>query len=149
MQSTGISFSKTTDQHLAAAIARYELRTNHLRSLRDQNLRHTEISCKFCRAGNQINTLIYLQTHWYVRPSGCTDGDYYRHGEGNWDCLSCGRRNRLYDKPEITALKRLFARVRDCYCADFSMCSDPNPCSDCKKAGTTKYGMPDSRGWAA
>lgn len=144
-----ITYSALVDQDLAAAITRSEFRAAHLRSLRDKNLRLTEVFCKFCRAAHQIGSLIYLQTHWYVRPSGCTDGGYYKEGEGNWDCPACGRRNRLYDKPEITALKRLFASKRDCYCADFSWCSDPNPCSDCKKAGATKYGMPDLRGRVA
>lgn len=147
--SNGTSFSEATDQHLEAAIARSQARTAHLRSLRDKNLRHAEVSCKFCRAEHQIGTLIYLQTHWYVPPSGCTEGAYYRQGEGNWDCPACGRRNRLFDKPEITALKHLFVSKRDCYCSDFSMCSDPNPCPDCKKVGATKYGMPDPRGRTA
>ena len=92
--------------------------------------------------GNRIGFLVYIQTHWYVQPSGCAGGDYYKQGEGNWDCLSCGRRNRLYDKPEITALKPLFMSVRDCYCTDFSACSDPRPCRQCREVGATKYGMP-------
>lgn len=138
-------YSETTHRHLEAAIQRSETRTRHLKSLRDANVKRTSILCKFCKNKSHIRSVIYIQTHWYVRPYGCTEGDYWKSGEGNWDCLVCGRRNRLFDKPEIVAMKRLFASVRECYCADFSSCSDPNPCKECKAAGATKYGMPDTR----
>lgn len=132
------SFSSVAAQHLDAAIARSEARTAHLKALRNANLKCTAIACYKCRTGHQINSLVYIQTYYYIQPSGCTDGDYYKQGEGSWDCPSCGRRNRLYDKPEITKLKPLFASVRDCYCKHtmFSVA-----CDDCRKVGAGQDGI--------
>ncbi len=64
---------------------------------------------------HEIRDLVYLQTHWYVSPHGCTGGDYHRPGEGQYVCPTCGKYNRLYDKPEIEALKPYFKSVTDVY----------------------------------
>jgi len=58
-------------------------------------LRRVSVKCHECGATHAIGALTYIQTHWYVRPSGCTDGDYYNNGEGKWDCPACGLVNRL------------------------------------------------------
>ena len=123
-----------------ALIAKSESRLSLLRDIKDAILRRTAVTC-FCGARHQVGFLVYIQAHWYVSPYGCTGGDYWNNGEGKWDCPDCGRRNRLYDKPEIMALKRLFASMRDCYCSDFSACSDPRPCRHCAEAGATKHGL--------
>lgn len=68
---------------------------------------------KGCGMGYEVRELTYIQTHWYVSPGGCTEGDYWRQGEGQWACLNCKKRNRLYDKPEIENLKRFFLKVID------------------------------------
>lgn len=70
-----------------------------------------------CDAGNcgkafEVRELEYIQTQFYVPPHGCTGGDYWKDGEGRWRCPHCGFTNRLYDKPDITALKGLFKSVR-------------------------------------
>jgi hypothetical protein len=66
-----------------------------------------------CGMGFKICELEYIQTHYYVSPHGCNGGDYWLQGEGNFDCPSCGHRNRLYDRPDIQKLKSLFKSVRD------------------------------------
>jgi len=80
-------------------------------------LGYTQVECTRnchgagCGAFSPIRELIYIQTHWYVEPSGCTGGDYWCLGEGNFDCPHCGHRNRLYDRKPIEDLKRLFLGV--------------------------------------
>lgn len=68
-----------------------------------------------CRAAFEVRELEYIQTHWYVRPHGCTEGDYWNHGEGQWVCPSCGHRNRLYNQPDVEKMKPLFKSVKDTY----------------------------------
>ena len=104
----------------------------------------TFVQCRQCGAKHSIGDLMYIQTHWHVPPSGCTDGDYYLSGEGQWDCPSCGSCNRLHQLPEVTALRPLFAGLHHCYCnTDRSLCSDQRPCEACKSAGRTR----DGGGW--
>lgn len=73
------------------------------------------IACDRCGRRTRVSRLVYLQTHWYVTPHGCTGGDYWRPGEGQFDCPKCGARNRLYDRPDVVALKPYFAATEDVY----------------------------------
>lgn len=66
---------------------------------------------KGCGTMHPVGQLDYIQTHSYVEPHGCTGGDYWREGEGNWICPTCGHRNRLYDSPEVEKLKRSFKSI--------------------------------------
>lgn len=74
-----------------------------------------------CGAKTQIKELTYIRTHWYTSPSGCTEGDYWNVGEGQWDCPECGHRNRICDvwgqenMEEIRKLSHLFKDVEDTY----------------------------------
>jgi Zn ribbon nucleic-acid-binding protein len=81
---------------------------------REDLLSRTTITC-----GNghpyEIRELEYLQTHWYVSPHGCTGGDYWNKGEGQYECPTCKEIWRLHNKPEIEALKHLFKSTKDTY----------------------------------
>lgn len=68
-----------------------------------------------CGKSIQIGKLTYIQTHWYESPYGCTGGDEWHEGEGQFICPRCGRRNRLYDRPEIEKLKYQFRDIEDEY----------------------------------
>lgn len=70
---------------------------------------------KGCGTMHKVGSLEYIQTHWYVEPHGCSGGDYWNQGEGQWLCPSCGHRNRLYDSPDVTALKYSFASIKKAY----------------------------------
>lgn len=99
-----------------------------LRKKRDAELAKTLVRCDRtitpghkpggCGMALEIGELIYIQTNWYVRPYGCTGGDYYKQGEAAFVCPKCGGRNRLYPKPEIVALKRHFKSVVEEYDKD-------------------------------
>lgn len=69
------------------------------------------LTCPNCDRDEQIQNLTYIQTHWYTPPRGCTEGDYWNEGEGQYDCPHCKTRWRLYKLPEIEAMKRLFKEV--------------------------------------
>lgn len=85
----------------------------------DDLLSYMEVECtgnnhgRGCGKKTLVRELVYIQTHYYVEPHGCSGGDYWVPGEGNFDCPHCGHRNRLYDRKPIEALKRLFRGVTD------------------------------------
>ena len=65
-----------------------------------------------CGKRFSIKNITYIQTHWYVEPHGCTGGDYWNEGEGNWICPKCKHRNRLYMYKDIEAKKHLFKEIQ-------------------------------------
>lgn len=68
---------------------------------------------KGCGRKSRLRNLTYIATHWYTEPYGCTGGDYWSEGEGQFDCPHCGHRNRLYNRKEVQALKHHFKAVVD------------------------------------
>lgn len=58
-----------------------------------------------------IKEVTYIQTHWYEKPSGCSGGDMWHEGEGQFECPCCGHRNRLYQRESYVKLKSLFKSV--------------------------------------
>ena len=88
----------------------------------DALLGETHVACtsqvatgKGCGHLFPVKVLTYIQTHWYTEPYGCTGGDYWNSGEGQFICPNCGHKNRLYASPEVTALKHVFKAVEDVY----------------------------------
>lgn len=81
----------------------------------------TQITCignKYgdgCGKKTEVRKLVYIQTHWYESPWGCTGGDDWHRGEGNFDCPKCGHRNRLYNRQELEELKYLFKSIVEEY----------------------------------
>jgi hypothetical protein len=84
---------------------------NDIKSQIEDRLRMTVVLCS-CGHGAAIGSLTYIQTHWYESPHGCTGGDMWHQDEGQYDCPSCGCRNRLYNQPDITKLKYLFGDIK-------------------------------------
>jgi hypothetical protein len=66
-----------------------------------------------CGSRFQIGTLTFIQTHYYISPWGCTGGDFWKEGEGAFECPKCGYRNRLYNRKEIQELKPYFKNFVD------------------------------------
>lgn len=48
-----------------------------------------------CGSYHSIKDCEVIQTHWYVRPYGCTGGDYWNQGELKIICPKTGLRNRV------------------------------------------------------
>jgi len=99
--------ARRRDQALSAATELLDEDINKLKS-------KTLVVCD-CGAEFEIHEIGYIQTHYYIEPRGCCGGDYWREGEGQWECPECGHRNRLYTRPEVMKLKRLFKKVVDEY----------------------------------
>ncbi len=99
----------------------YDIIAEHSKSIEDAK-RNSLVQCttqfatgKGCGAFLTIKDLTYIQTHWYVKPYGCTGGDYYRPGEGQFKCPHCGHINRLYVSPEVEAMKPYFKDIEQKY----------------------------------
>lgn len=77
----------------------------------------TLVACcwRDCRHEAPVNTLVYIQTHWYERPYSCTGGDRWHAGEGQFVCPMCNRIVRGYDRPEIENLKYRFKSIVNTY----------------------------------
>lgn len=71
------------------------------------------IKCPACGKQPKLSMCTYIQTHWYVRPTGCTGGDYWRSGEGQFRCPRCESIIRLYDSPEVEAERRYFGKQEE------------------------------------
>ncbi len=68
-------------------------------------------SNKGCGALFSIGDAIYIRTHWYEGPHGCTDGDIWHVGDGEVICPHCNAKTRLYDRPELNKKEYLFKNV--------------------------------------
>lgn len=66
---------------------------------------------KGCGSMLRVADTDFIQTYWYESPHGCTGGDNWWPGEGVAVCGHCGKRNRLYNSPELMALKPYFKSV--------------------------------------
>jgi predicted nucleic acid-binding Zn ribbon protein len=90
-----------------------------LNALKAQALRRQYVVCKDsffknkgCKRKTMIDKLTYIQTHWYVEPTGCMGGGYWKEGEGKYICPKCGFANRLiYEREYIAKKKRLFKEI--------------------------------------
>ncbi|MBU1567757.1 MAG: hypothetical protein KJ630_19295 [Proteobacteria bacterium] len=68
---------------------------------------------KGCGAGFYIDELEFIQTYWYESPYGCTGGDNWLPGEGQFECPKCGHRNRFLERQDIEAMKYSFKSIVD------------------------------------
>lgn len=109
---------KTALQKAEAQIARCKKALAAAVAERNRQLSKTLVACESsvlgrgCGEQHMIKDLIYIQTHYYIAPYGCSSGDYWLPGEGNFICPTCGNRNRLYDRKEIQTLKHLFKSIK-------------------------------------
>lgn len=53
------------------------------------------LKCDGCGKRTRVSSITYIQTYWYERPYGCTGGDRWHEGEGQWDCPKCDHNHRL------------------------------------------------------
>lgn len=106
-------------EEISTKLAALDKKREALAAVRQDLLSRTKVRCtttysrKGCGKEAEIRDLVYIQTHWYVPPSGCSDGDYWRSGEGQYECPHCGHLNRLHDRPEIVSLSSMFRGITD------------------------------------
>ncbi len=63
-------------------IVEVEKQLKKLQYQRKHAHRRRLINCIHCDQRTQLGSLIYIQTHWYEEPHGCTGGDWWHEGEG-------------------------------------------------------------------
>ena len=73
------------------------------------------VECYSCDAELTVKDLIYIQYYNYVKPYGCTEGDYWQEHEGSFYCPECGEENRLYNRKEVADLRKYFKSIDDFY----------------------------------
>lgn len=83
----------------------------------DEALKRVYVVCdnNGCKKKSRIGGLTYVQTHWYVEPYSCSEGDYWKQSQGMFVCPHCERVNRLHDRKEVSDLKYSFKNILDVY----------------------------------
>jgi hypothetical protein len=99
-------------------IAELERELDALRTKEGKKKSRRYVTCGGCDRRSQIGKIVYLQTHYYVRPYSCSGGDYWTPSNGEFICPKCGVRNRLLAKysdyaAKITALAPYFKEIQD------------------------------------
>lgn len=113
--------SKTKIAQLEKELAELRLKKHDINQAINFERSKTLVQCvsnnygKGCGVKTQIRKLDYIRTHWYTPPRGCSGGDYWSEGEGQFVCPKCNHRNRLYGFPEIEKMQTLFKTITDCY----------------------------------
>lgn len=99
---TQLSFNipDTVDEQVAAIDAQIA----KLQAGRGAVQRTRLITCYHCKAQTPIASLTYIQTRWYEQPHGCTGGDRWHDGEGEFVCPSCNGTNRIPHEDETNAI---------------------------------------------
>lgn len=76
-------------------------RTKILTKIKKREKQKT-IQCASCDHEHKIGELTAIQTHWYVKPEGCSGGDYWNEGELQYICPETKTRNRLlFDNTDV------------------------------------------------
>lgn len=117
-------------KRIEAKLADLDAQRRSLEAKRDAELGRTLVRCssnnygKGCGKKTSIKNLVYIRTHWYVSPYGCTGGDYWNEGEGQFVCPKCNHRNRLTDawgekgREKLSKLQWQFKSITDSYDRD-------------------------------
>ena len=95
------------------AIAR--LQTKIVEELNEQVrfIRQLQVRCTHCTKAAPLHRWTFIQDRFYVRPSGCTEGDYWTDTEVaccHIRCPACLHRNYIYNRPDRQVLVGLLTR---------------------------------------
>jgi len=82
-----------------------------LRSQEKTLLERKKIKCPRCGTYHTISKTVLFQEHFYVRPHGCTGGDYWNDAEIGFVCTKCDNFITDYHNPKIKELKHLFENI--------------------------------------
>ena len=78
-------------------------------------LEQKKIKCPRCNKRHTICEISLIQEHFYVRPHGCTGGDYWNDAEIGFRCSKCGNFITDYHNSEIKINKFLFKEIKNLY----------------------------------
>lgn len=79
---------------------------------------NTLTRCQHCGCVHSISDLVFTQTYYYIRPHGCTGGDYWVGNEGYYSCLhpECTKKiNRIFQESDLFKLKDYFNHIENRY----------------------------------
>lgn len=68
------------------------------------------LKCQECSKTSSLGEWDFVQDHWYVRPHGCTGGDYWKSHEVQTChivCPKCRKMNYIYNHPARERLVEL------------------------------------------
>ena len=99
-----------TEEQIRKQMGEHTLALTVLRNRLDAMYRRKRLTCGFCRKQHTVSKLTLIQTHWYVEPYSCTGGDYWKAGEKQYECPSCGKRMRDPGDNDYLAQGRQFDR---------------------------------------
>lgn len=91
------------ERDMAELAKSHEAAMSTLRGRKKQVIRRFLIRCRECRVASRLSSWGFVQKMYYVRPSGCTEGDYWvpRDTETcDIVCPKCGERNYIYNHPQ-------------------------------------------------
>lgn len=72
-----------------------------------KTVRKLAVRCSECRKRTPLHRWTFIKNRYYVRPSGCTEGDYWVSSlfeHCHLQCPACGKRNRIYFRKDMEAL---------------------------------------------
>lgn len=92
---------------LKEEIKRQEQITANLQDKLEEAKAKLSIKCQSCLKYHRIKDLVVIQTHWFIPPSGCTEGAYWKQGELHFICPNNKVRNRiLFNNSDVEWDKR-------------------------------------------
>lgn len=107
-------------------------RKDGIKILQEQSvlLKQYLVTCVYYKKQNPISSWIFVQAKYYVRPRGCTEGDYWADGKTEictLMCPECTQGNYLYNHPQKSEIvdltdslpfskKNIFKDVREEMC---------------------------------
>lgn len=90
--------------------------TSYKEQLKERYRNYSTFKCKSCNEESQLRKVIFIQSHWYEGPYGCTGGDQWYSGECNLLCPCCGMTHRLLSEESIDEFTKFkYAEPKDVY----------------------------------
>lgn len=91
------------EREISELVAAHNAALSKLNERKRQVIRRMFIRCRECRSASRLASWGFIQKLWYVRPTGCTEGDYWKHHETetcDLVCPKCRKRNYIYNHPQ-------------------------------------------------
>ena len=90
-------------QERAATVTRHTKELQEATSSLLAEAKKLRLTCVHCKEIGELGTWSFVQDHYYISPSGCTEGDYWNTSRTNLcfvACPACNKMNYIYNHPE-------------------------------------------------